>query len=64
LSITKLQAGGGQVMLFSAPKRKGIDEVSQLLWQWVHPADDANAKTAAPPEAAAEAEAESSPELD
>jgi len=37
LSITKLQAGGGHVMLFSAPKRKGIDEVSQLLWQWVHP---------------------------
>lgn len=37
LSITRLQAGGGQVMLFSAPKRKGIDEVSQLLWQWVHP---------------------------
>ena len=37
LSITRLQAGGGQVMLFSAPQRKGIDEVGQLLWQWVHP---------------------------
>lgn len=37
LSITKLQAGGGEVMLFSAPKRKGIDEVAQLLWKWAHP---------------------------
>ncbi len=38
LSITKLQAGGGDVMLFSATKRKGIDEVAQLLWKWAHPA--------------------------
>jgi len=37
LSITKLQAGGGEVMLFSATKRQGIEEVSKLLWQWVHP---------------------------
>lgn len=37
LSITKLQAGGGEVMLFSAPKRKGIDEIAQLLWKWAHP---------------------------
>jgi len=37
LSITKLQAGGGDVMLFSATKRKGIDEVAQLLWKWAHP---------------------------
>ena len=37
LSITQLQAGGGEVMLFSATKRKGIDEVAQLLWQWAHP---------------------------
>ena len=41
LSIARLHAGGGQVMLFSAPKRKGIDQVAQLLWQWVHPADAA-----------------------
>jgi len=39
LSIAKLQAGGGQVVLFSAPKRQGIDQVSQLLWQWAHPTD-------------------------
>ena len=39
LSIMKLQAGGGEVRLFSAPKRKGIDEVATLLWQWAHPHD-------------------------
>lgn len=37
LSIAKLQAGGGDVRLFSAPKRIGIDEVSEILWQWAHP---------------------------
>jgi GTP-binding protein len=44
LSIMKLQAGGGEVRLFSATKRQGIDEVSQLLWHWAHPqADTASA---------------------
>ncbi len=38
LSIMNLQAGGGEVRLFSATKRQGIDEVSTLLWQWAHPA--------------------------
>ncbi|MDP3652504.1 MAG: ribosome biogenesis GTP-binding protein YihA/YsxC [Rhodoferax sp.] len=37
LSITKLQAGGGEVMLFSAPKHKGVDDVAKLLWKWTHP---------------------------
>jgi GTP-binding protein len=37
LSVAKLQAGGGDAMLFSAPKRIGIDSISQQLWQWVHP---------------------------
>ena len=37
LSITKLQAGGGEVMLFSATKRQGIEDVSKLLWKWAHP---------------------------
>lgn len=37
LQITKLQAGGGEVKLFSAPKRQGIDDVAKLLWQWAHP---------------------------
>ena len=36
LSIMKLQAGGGEVRLFSSPKRQGIDEVATLLWQWAH----------------------------
>lgn len=40
LSIMKLQAGGGEVRLFSAPKRQGIDEVAMLLWQWAHPPID------------------------
>lgn len=39
LSITKLQAGGGEVALFSATKRQGIEEVSKLLWHWAHPAE-------------------------
>jgi GTP-binding protein len=37
LSIAKLQAGGGDVMLFSAPKHKGVDDVAKLLWKWAHP---------------------------
>ncbi len=36
LSIMKIQAGGGQVLLFSALKKKGVDEVAHLLWQWTH----------------------------
>ena len=37
LSIMKLNAGGGEVRLFSALKKQGVDEVAQLLWQWAHP---------------------------
>ncbi|MDE2615544.1 MAG: YihA family ribosome biogenesis GTP-binding protein [Burkholderiales bacterium] len=37
LSIMALQAGGGEVRLFSATKRTGIEDVAQLLWQWAHP---------------------------
>lgn len=37
LSIARLQVSGGQAMLFSATRRQGVDEVSQLLWQWAHP---------------------------
>lgn len=51
LSITKLQAGGGDVMLFSATKRQGIEDVSKLLWQWAHPASPL---PEAPPEPIAE----------
>jgi GTP-binding protein len=46
LSIMKLNAGGGEVRLFSATKRIGIEDVSLLLWQWAHPeATDATAPT-------------------
>lgn len=50
LSITRLNAGGGEVRMFSALKRQGVDEVAQLLWQWCHPeakGEQASADTAA-----------------
>ena len=37
LSIVKLQAGGGDVKLFSSLKRQGVEEVAQHLWDWAHP---------------------------
>ena len=43
LSIVKLQAGGGDVKLFSALKRQGVEEVAQHLWHWAHPAGLASA---------------------
>ena len=45
MSIMTLQAGGGEVRLFSATKRLGIDQVSTLLWQWAHPGAGPDAKT-------------------
>jgi len=38
LSIGRLQAGGGEVKLFSALKKQGIEDTAMLLWQWTHPA--------------------------
>ena len=37
LSIARLQAGGGEVKLFSALKKQGIEETALQLWQWAHP---------------------------
>jgi GTP-binding protein len=37
LSIVRLQAGGGDVKLFSALKRQGVEEVALHLWNWAHP---------------------------
>jgi GTP-binding protein len=37
LSIARLQTAGGEVKLFSALKRQGVEETSLLLWQWAHP---------------------------
>ena len=39
LQIAKLNAGGGDVMLFSALKKQGIEQVAQHLWDWAHPID-------------------------
>ena len=47
LSIARLQAGGGEVKLFSALKKQGLEEVAQLLWDWTHP--PAAPQTAEPP---------------
>mgnify|MGYP004701442063 FL=1 len=54
LSIGRLQAGGGEVKMFSALKKQGVDETALLLWQWAHPTADA----AAPPALAEPEEAD------
>jgi GTP-binding protein len=41
LSIARLQAGGGEVKLFSALKKQGVDDVAKLLWDWTHPVEGA-----------------------
>ena len=56
LSITRLNAGGGEVRLFSALKKQGVDDVAQLLWQWTHPDTPAAPET---PDSAAPAAPES-----
>jgi GTP-binding protein len=38
LSVTRLQAGGGDVKLFSALKKQGIDDVALQIWRWAHAA--------------------------
>jgi len=48
LSIMKLQAGGGEVRLFSATKRQGIEDVATLLWRWAHPDDPSSLAPTAP----------------
>jgi len=52
LSIAQLQAGGGEVRLFSATKRTGIDDVAALLWAWAHPTGTATADVEIAPVAA------------
>jgi len=48
LSIARLQTGGGQVQLFSALKRQGIEEAACTLWDWAHETSTA-AEPSAPP---------------
>lgn len=50
LAIGKLQAGGGEVRLFSAPKHTGVADVAKLLWNWTH--DTPKPTTAPEPPAA------------
>ena len=38
LSIARLQAAGGEVKLFSALKKQGVEDTAQLLWHWTHEA--------------------------
>ena len=50
LSIVRLQAGGGDVKLFSALKRQGVEEVAQHLWDWAHPLEKPPKKPKAVPD--------------
>ena len=64
LSITQLQAAGGQVMLFSALKKQGVEEVAQLLWDWTHPAGQAATHTEAEQANGADADADATPDTE
>lgn len=57
LSIVRLQAGGGEVKLFSALKKQGLDDAAMLLWDWAHPQGLTPAAPATPPATEAEPEA-------
>ncbi|MEK9803280.1 MAG: ribosome biogenesis GTP-binding protein YihA/YsxC [Curvibacter sp.] len=50
LAIMKLNAGGGEVRLFSATKRTGIEDVACLLWDWAHAAADPESPQDSPAE--------------
>ena len=54
LSIVRLQAGGGDVKLFSALKRQGVEEVAQHLWDWAHPLEKPVKKPKAVPDTASD----------
>jgi GTP-binding protein len=51
LSIARLQAGGGEVKLFSALKKQGVEEAAILLSQWAHqePPHDREIPASPPP---------------
>ncbi|MBX9935121.1 MAG: ribosome biogenesis GTP-binding protein YihA/YsxC [Burkholderiaceae bacterium] len=52
LSIARLQTGGGEVQMFSALKKQGVEEAALRLWHWAHPVakDAAAPSTNAPSE--------------
>ena len=72
LQIVKLQAGGGDVKLFSSLKRQGVEEVAQHLWDWAHPKEkpvkapkvvpEAGPESASEPESATEESPPSTPD--
>lgn len=41
LSIARLQAGGGNAMLFSARNKSGVEKLAQWLWNQTHPNTEA-----------------------
>ena len=47
LSIARLQTGGGEVRMFSALKKQGVEEAALLLWHWAHPEAEAQAEASA-----------------
>ena len=49
LSITRLQANGGEVRLFSALKKQGVGEAALILWTWVQAENRAANAQAEPP---------------
>lgn len=51
LSIARLQTGGGEVRMFSALKKHGVDEAALLLWHWAHPPVNENAPANDPSQA-------------
>lgn len=52
LSIARLQTGGGEVQMFSALKKQGVEEAALRLWHWAHPAaEEGNAAAEEVPEA-------------
>lgn len=53
LSIARLQTGGGEVRMFSALKKHGVDEAALLLWHWAHPPINENAPANGPSQAQA-----------
>ncbi|RYG09218.1 MAG: YihA family ribosome biogenesis GTP-binding protein, partial [Burkholderiales bacterium] len=64
LQIVKLQAGGGDVKLFSSLKKRGVEEVAQHLWDWAHPAEKPEKKVKAAGALPSQAEEEEPPSLD
>ena len=64
LSIVRLQAGGGDVKLFSALKRQGVEEVAQHLWDWAHPLEKPVKKLTSEPEVMADTDPHSNPDAD